>query len=96
MGGRHRQVRFVRNARVAGGEALGGLLLRRPAHSGYDPGALADCVITTLKALSGAGQAKSIAPDPILTSRAAAQFERYWRLERCAFWKRTPIPAASS
>jgi acetoin utilization deacetylase AcuC-like enzyme len=47
---------------------------------GYDPGALADCVVATLKALSGAGKAESVAPDPILTSRAAAQFGRYWRL----------------
>jgi hypothetical protein len=78
------------------GQTHGGLLLRRPSHSGYDLGALADCVITTLKALSAAGKAKSIVPDPILTSRAAAQFERYWRLARCAFWKRTPIPSASS
>ncbi len=47
---------------------------------GYDPGALADCVVATLRALSGVGEAESVAPDPILTSRAAAQFERYWRL----------------
>ena len=47
---------------------------------GYAPGALADCVVATLKALSGAGKAESVAPDPILTSRAAAQFGRYWRL----------------
>src|SRR5207302_8404535 len=47
----------------------------RPARSsrGYDRGALADCVIATLKALGGAGEAESIAPDPILTSRAAAR-----------------------
>ncbi len=47
---------------------------------GYDPGTLADCVVATLRALSGVGKAESVAPDPILTSRAAAQFERYWRL----------------
>jgi hypothetical protein len=33
-----------------------------------------------LTALSGVGEAESIAPDPILTSRAAAQFARYWSL----------------
>jgi hypothetical protein len=33
-----------------------------------------------LKALSGTGETESIAPDRILTSRAAAQFGRYWRL----------------
>ena len=38
------------------------------------------CVIATLAALSGVGEAESIAPDPIVTSRAAAQFGRYWRL----------------
>jgi Histone deacetylase domain len=37
-------------------------------------------VIATLTAPSGVGEAESIAPDPILTSRAAAQFGRYWRL----------------
>ncbi len=47
---------------------------------GYDLGALADCVIATLAALSGVGEAESAAPDPILTSRAAAQFGRYWAL----------------
>jgi acetoin utilization deacetylase AcuC-like enzyme len=47
---------------------------------GYDLAALPRCVIATLAALSGAGDAESIAPDPILTSRAAAQFGRYWRL----------------
>ncbi len=47
---------------------------------GYDLAALPRCVIATLEALSGVGDAESIAPDPILTSRAAAQFGRYWRL----------------
>jgi hypothetical protein len=37
-------------------------------------------VPATLTALAGVGEAESIAPDPILTSRAAAQFEQYWRL----------------
>jgi hypothetical protein len=52
----------------------------RYSRAGYDPGALADCVVAMLKALSGTGETESIAPDRILTSRAAAQFGRYWRL----------------
>jgi acetoin utilization deacetylase AcuC-like enzyme len=47
---------------------------------GYDPGALGDCVVATLAALTGAGEAEEIAPDPILTGRAAAQMGRYWSL----------------
>ncbi len=47
---------------------------------GYDLTALTDIVVATLTALSGIGEVESIAPDPILTSRAAAQFGRYWRL----------------
>ncbi len=47
---------------------------------GYDPNALAGCVAATLSALNEVGNAESIAPDPIFTSRAAAQFGRYWRL----------------
>jgi acetoin utilization deacetylase AcuC-like enzyme len=47
---------------------------------GYAPSALADCVTATLTALNGVGDAESIAPDPILTGRAAAQFGRYWHL----------------
>jgi acetoin utilization deacetylase AcuC-like enzyme len=47
---------------------------------GYDLAALAESVTATLSALGGIGAAESIAPDPILTSRAAAQFGQYWRL----------------
>ena len=65
----------VRDLAASLGAPVGAVL-----EGGYDLGALADCVVATLKALSGAGEAESIAPDPILTSRAAAQFGRYWRL----------------
>ena len=65
----------VRDLAAGLGAPVGAVL-----EGGYDLGALGDCVVATLKALSGVGEAESIAPDPILTSRAAAQFERYWRL----------------
>jgi acetoin utilization deacetylase AcuC-like enzyme len=47
---------------------------------GYDPDTLGDCVVATLAALAGAGTAEEIAPEPILTGRAAAQVGRYWEL----------------
>ncbi len=47
---------------------------------GYEPVALADSVVATLAALSGEGEAAEIAPDPLLTSRAAAGVARHWDL----------------
>jgi acetoin utilization deacetylase AcuC-like enzyme len=47
---------------------------------GYDLEALAESVAATLAALGGEGQSVSVAPDPLLTSRAAAQLARYWSL----------------
>jgi acetoin utilization deacetylase AcuC-like enzyme len=47
---------------------------------GYDLSVLGECVAATLAALGGEGEAVSAAPDPLLTSRAAAQFARYWSL----------------
>jgi acetoin utilization deacetylase AcuC-like enzyme len=47
---------------------------------GYDVDALAECVAATLAALGGEGETVSAAPDPLLTSRAAAQLARYWAL----------------
>jgi acetoin utilization deacetylase AcuC-like enzyme len=47
---------------------------------GYDPPALAECVNATIAALDGAGEADSIAPDPIVTSRVAAHVGHYWTL----------------
>ena len=47
---------------------------------GYEPRVLADCVLATMRALGGAGEAESIAPDPIYTRPAALQIGRYWEL----------------
>jgi acetoin utilization deacetylase AcuC-like enzyme len=47
---------------------------------GYAPAALAESVVATLAALGGEGEAESVAPDPILTSRAASQISRHWAL----------------
>ena len=57
---------------------------RRPLgavlEGGYEPAALADSVVATLAALGGDGEATEIAPDPLLTSRAAAGVARHWDL----------------
>jgi acetoin utilization deacetylase AcuC-like enzyme len=47
---------------------------------GYEPAALAESVEATMRALAGEGEAESVAPDPILTSRAASYIGRYWEL----------------
>jgi acetoin utilization deacetylase AcuC-like enzyme len=47
---------------------------------GYEPRALADCVLATMRALGGTGAAESIAPDPVYTQRAASYVGRYWEL----------------
>ncbi len=47
---------------------------------GYDPQALADCVLATIRALGGEGEAEPVAPDPIHTRRAASYVGRYWEL----------------
>ena len=47
---------------------------------GYEPQALADSVIATMRALGGTDEAESIAPDPIYTQRAASYVGRYWEL----------------
>jgi len=47
---------------------------------GYEPRALADCVLATMRALGGAGRVESIAPDPIYTQRAGSYVGRYWEL----------------
>jgi acetoin utilization deacetylase AcuC-like enzyme len=65
----------VRDLAVELGVPIGAVL-----EGGYDPGSLGDCVVATLGALAGAGDAEEIAPDPILTGRAAAQVGRYWEL----------------
>jgi acetoin utilization deacetylase AcuC-like enzyme len=57
------------------GAPLGAVL-----EGGYAPQALAESVEATLAALGGEGEAESVAPDPILTSRAASHVGRHWSL----------------
>jgi acetoin utilization deacetylase AcuC-like enzyme len=47
---------------------------------GYEPTALARCVRATLAALDSDEPARSAAPEPMLTSRAAAHIGHYWEL----------------
>ena len=47
---------------------------------GYEPEALADSVAATIAALGGEGEPESVAPDAVLTSRAASHIGRYWGL----------------
>jgi acetoin utilization deacetylase AcuC-like enzyme len=47
---------------------------------GYSPPALAESVEATMRALAGEGEAASVAPDPILTRRAATYVGRHWDL----------------
>jgi acetoin utilization deacetylase AcuC-like enzyme len=65
----------VRDFALEAGAPLGAVL-----EGGYDLDALAASVAATLAALGGEGEAVSAAPDPLLTSRAAAQIARYWEL----------------
>jgi acetoin utilization deacetylase AcuC-like enzyme len=57
------------------GVGLGAVL-----EGGYEPRALAECVVATLAAFDDGRQPVSVAPDPLLTSRAAAQIGHYWPL----------------
>ena len=47
---------------------------------GYEPRALGESVLATIRALQGDGQAESIAPDPLVTSRVAAHVGHFWTL----------------
>ncbi len=47
---------------------------------GYDPRALAECVLATIAALGGVGAAHSAAPDPLVTSRVASHVGHFWTL----------------
>jgi acetoin utilization deacetylase AcuC-like enzyme len=47
---------------------------------GYEPAALSECVLATMRALGGEGETESIAPDPIYTRPAAIGIGRYWEL----------------
>ncbi len=47
---------------------------------GYEPVALAECVLATISALQEHGTAESFAPDPMITSRVAAHVGHFWSL----------------
>jgi acetoin utilization deacetylase AcuC-like enzyme len=65
----------VRDAATATGSPVGAVL-----EGGYDPPALAESALATIAALRGEGEAESIAPDPLITARAAAHVGHYWTL----------------
>jgi acetoin utilization deacetylase AcuC-like enzyme len=65
----------VRDFAAERGIPLGAVL-----EGGYEPAVLAECLASTLAALAGAGEAHSAAPEPLLTSRAAAHVGHYWPL----------------
>jgi acetoin utilization deacetylase AcuC-like enzyme len=65
----------VRDLGASLGAPVGAVL-----EGGYDPDALARSVIATVSALDGDGEAESIAPDPIVTSRVASYVAQFWSL----------------
>jgi acetoin utilization deacetylase AcuC-like enzyme len=65
----------VRDMALEVGAPVGAVL-----EGGYDPAALADSVMATIAGLDGAGEADSIAPDPLVTSRVAAHVGHFWEL----------------
>jgi acetoin utilization deacetylase AcuC-like enzyme len=65
----------VRDLATELGAPLGAVL-----EGGYDVDALAESVVATLAALGGEGEAIAAAPDPLFTSRAAAQIGHHWQL----------------
>ncbi len=67
--------RHVRGLATSLGVPLGAVL-----EGGYQPVALAECVRETLAALASDEPAQSAAPEPLLTSRAAAHVGHYWPL----------------
>jgi acetoin utilization deacetylase AcuC-like enzyme len=67
--------RHVRDLARRLGVPLGAVL-----EGGYEPAVLGACVAETLAGLGGEQPARSAAPDPLLTSRAAAQIAQYWPL----------------
>jgi acetoin utilization deacetylase AcuC-like enzyme len=67
--------RHVRDMARDLGAPLGAVL-----EGGYEPAVLAECVVETLQALGDSQEAHSAAPEPLLTSRAAAQIGHYWAL----------------
>jgi acetoin utilization deacetylase AcuC-like enzyme len=65
----------VRELARAAGAPVGAVL-----EGGYQPQALADCVLATIAALNGVGEAESTAPDRIVTSRLGAHVGHFWML----------------
>ena len=65
----------VRDAAAAMGAPLGAVL-----EGGYEPRALGECVQATLSALAGEGEAISVVPEALLSTRAATQIGHYWPL----------------
>ena len=65
----------VRDMAATVGAPVGAVL-----EGGYNPAALTDCVMATIAAMAGAGTGESIAPDPFVTSRAAAHVGHFWTL----------------
>jgi acetoin utilization deacetylase AcuC-like enzyme len=65
----------VRDMARAVGAPVGAVL-----EGGYEPRALAECVVAAIAALNGAGEAESIAPDPMVTSRIASHVGHFWTL----------------
>jgi acetoin utilization deacetylase AcuC-like enzyme len=70
-----KMTRHVRDFADELGVPLGAVL-----EGGYEPVALAQSVQATLVALGGDEPARSAAPEPLLTSRAAAHIGHYWSL----------------
>jgi acetoin utilization deacetylase AcuC-like enzyme len=65
----------VRDFAQAVGAPVGAVL-----EGGYEPDALAQSVVATIEALQGRGTAESIAPDQIVTPRAASDLGHRWEL----------------
>jgi acetoin utilization deacetylase AcuC-like enzyme len=65
----------VRDLAASAGAPVGAVL-----EGGYDPEALAASVLATVRALDGEGDAESIAPEPLVTSRVAAHVGHHWQL----------------
>ncbi len=74
-GGFAEMARHVRAFAAARGVGLGAVL-----EGGYEPEALGECVAATLAAFDDGAEPASVAPAPLLTSRAAAQIGHYWPL----------------
>ncbi len=70
-----RMARHVRDLAQSAGAPIGAVL-----EGGYDPPALAESVIATMRALDGHDAAESIAPDRIYTRQAASYVGHHWDL----------------